>query len=109
MKEIDRVYLYFCFFSFSKLGVFVLNLACRDIKLREELIASVKKVFPSISSLSIPEEINLVLFCFKSPNSAPTQKEFDQHIQSLNKRLKSKNNNKKLFHSKDMYSKLSIL
>merc|ERR1719266_43313 len=52
-------YLLLLFFS----GMFVLNLACRDPLLRSEVIQDIHRVFQTVWSYKVPEEVNEILFC----------------------------------------------
>ena len=49
------------FFSF--LGIFVLNMACRDPVLRNEILRDIQGVFKTVWSYNVPEEVNEILFC----------------------------------------------
>ncbi|XP_038162845.1 eEF1A lysine and N-terminal methyltransferase isoform X2 [Cyprinodon tularosa] len=51
-------------------GLFMLNLVCRDLLLRKNVLERVKSVFPTILSQRIPEEINEVLLCFREAKDA---------------------------------------
>ena len=41
----------------------VLNLACRDPLLRSEVIQDIHKIFKTVWSYKVPEEVNEILFC----------------------------------------------
>ena len=43
--------------------MFVLNLACRDLLLRSEVIQDIHQVFQTVWSYKVPEEVNEILFC----------------------------------------------
>ena len=43
--------------------MFVLNLACRDPLLRSEVIQDIHRVFQTVWSYKVPEEVNEILFC----------------------------------------------
>jgi hypothetical protein len=45
------------------LGIFVLNMACRDPVLRNEILRDVQGVFQTVWSYNVPEEVNEILFC----------------------------------------------
>ena len=49
------------FFSF--LGIFVLNMACRDPVLRNEILRDIQGIFQTVWSYNVPEEVNEILFC----------------------------------------------
>jgi len=44
-------------------GIFILNLVCRDEKLRNDVLVKLKQVFLNISTYKLDEEINEVVFC----------------------------------------------
>ncbi|KAL8178099.1 UNVERIFIED_CONTAM: Methyltransferase-like protein 13 [Gekko kuhli] len=47
----------------KKEGVFILNLVCRDTKLRDSVLAALKEVFPLLYARRIEGEVNEILFC----------------------------------------------
>ena len=49
--------------TFLILGIFVLNMACRDPVLRNEILRDIQGVFQTIWSYNVPEEVNEILFC----------------------------------------------
>ena len=58
---------YFC------LGIFVLNITCRDPTLRSEVVADVKNAFKGdLLSYQIPQEVNEIFLCWK--NTVPDMK-----------------------------------
>lgn len=44
-------------------GLFILNLVCRDEALRANALESLKKVFPSLCTYKLDEDINEVVYC----------------------------------------------
>lgn len=50
-------------------GVFVLNLVCRDARLKESVLAILREVFPLLYARRIDGEVNEILFCQLSPES----------------------------------------
>ncbi|KFV80129.1 Methyltransferase-like 13, partial [Struthio camelus australis] len=44
-------------------GVFVLNLVCRDARLKESVLATLREVFPLLYARRIDGEVNEILFC----------------------------------------------
>ncbi|XP_074008685.1 eEF1A lysine and N-terminal methyltransferase isoform X2 [Numenius arquata] len=48
-------------------GVFVLNLVCRDIRLKDSVLATLRDVFPLLYTRRIEGEVNEILFCQPSP------------------------------------------
>jgi len=64
---------------FFFLGIFVLNLACRDSTLRSEIISDVQKVFTTVWSYKVPEEVNEILFCTDHEWALKTKKVDRKH------------------------------
>ena len=58
---ISRNFFFLLFIIIS--GMFVLNLACRDPLLRSEVIQDIHRVFQTVWSYKVPEEVNEILFC----------------------------------------------
>lgn len=54
----------------SLLGLFMLNLVCRDPALRKSVFERVRRVFPTVLSRKIAQEINEVLLCFHDEQDA---------------------------------------
>lgn len=48
-------------------GIFVLNFVCRDNSSRDQTVNSLKKVFSSIFSYKLDEDVNEIFYCFKGP------------------------------------------
>ena len=48
-------------------GVFILNFVCRDNASRDQTVSSLKKVFSSIFSYKLEEDVNEIFYCFKEP------------------------------------------
>ncbi|XP_068808039.1 eEF1A lysine and N-terminal methyltransferase isoform X1 [Struthio camelus] len=48
-------------------GVFVLNLVCRDARLKESVLATLREVFPLLYARRIDGEVNEILFCQPGP------------------------------------------
>ena len=62
MLHYNQLFVYnICFFFLA--GMLVLNLACRDPLLRSEVIQDIHKVFKTVWSYKVPEEVNEILFC----------------------------------------------
>ena len=47
--------------ALSLVGLFVLNLACRDSNLRLEVLSNIRSHFPCLVSYNIPDEVNEVV------------------------------------------------
>ena len=60
---ISRNFFFLLFIIIIFSGMFVLNLACRDPLLRSEVIQDIHRVFQTVWSYKVPEEVNEILFC----------------------------------------------
>lgn len=47
----------------SLLGVFILNLVCRDEKLREQVLANLRISFQSVCTYKLDEDVNEIVYC----------------------------------------------
>ncbi|XP_023292079.2 eEF1A lysine and N-terminal methyltransferase homolog [Lucilia cuprina] len=74
-------------------GLFILNLVCRDETLRANALESMKKVFPSICTYKLDEDINEVVYCTnnsKLTNLKNWKKLMGSAGRNLNTAVKSK-------------------
>lgn len=46
-------------------GVFILNFVCRDNSSRDQTLATLKQIFPSVLSYKLDEDVNEIFYCFK--------------------------------------------
>ena len=60
-------------YSYCISGLFVLNLACRDPKLRLEVLKNIRAEFPFVLSYKVPDEVNEVLFCSRQKSQIHLQ------------------------------------
>ncbi|NXP80154.1 MET13 protein, partial [Ramphastos sulfuratus] len=64
-------------------GVFVLNLVCRDARLKESVLATLREVFPLLYARHIEGEVNEILFCQPSPEGRQDTTELRARAQAL--------------------------
>ncbi|NXD70144.1 MET13 protein, partial [Eolophus roseicapillus] len=64
-------------------GVFVLNLVCRDVQLKESVLATLREVFPLLYVRRIEGEVNEILFCQLSPEGRRDPTELGARAQVL--------------------------
>ncbi|XP_060088414.1 eEF1A lysine and N-terminal methyltransferase [Heteronotia binoei] len=69
-------------------GVFILNLVCRDAKLRETVLAALKEVFPLLYAWQIEGEVNKILFCQQQGGRKLPPAELQASAQALEKALR---------------------
>ncbi|XP_030582494.1 eEF1A lysine and N-terminal methyltransferase [Archocentrus centrarchus] len=70
-------------------GLFILNLACRDLALRKSVLERVSGVFPTILSRKIEEEINEVLLCTCGEKEASDADHISPSLSQAAKNLQS--------------------
>lgn len=76
-------------------GLFILNLVCRDDKLKERVIADLKVQFTSICSFKLKEDLNEIIYCSPSETSLSLdetkwKKMFEKSVKEINQ-IASKN------------------
>lgn len=78
----------------SSEGLMILNLVCRDHKLKPVVLEDVKAVFSTVLCQQIPEEVNCILFCANSLPDLKQKWEKGLHLvnDSLKQQQKCKNN-----------------
>ncbi|XP_062437732.1 eEF1A lysine and N-terminal methyltransferase isoform X2 [Rhea pennata] len=64
-------------------GVFVLNLVCRDTRLKESVLATLREIFPLLYARRIDGEVNEILFCQPSPKGPRDPTELLVRAQAL--------------------------
>lgn len=69
-------------------GVFILNLVCRDMGLKESVLAGLKAVFPLLYVRRIEDEVNEILFCQLHPEQKLAMPELLEMAQALERVLR---------------------
>ncbi|XP_012513220.1 PREDICTED: methyltransferase-like protein 13 isoform X2 [Propithecus coquereli] len=69
-------------------GVFILNLVCRDLGLKDAVLARLKAVFPLLYVRRIEDEVNEILFCQLQPEQKLAMPELLEMAQALERTLK---------------------
>ncbi|XP_027751680.1 methyltransferase-like protein 13 isoform X2 [Empidonax traillii] len=64
-------------------GIFVLNLVCRDARLKESVLATLRDVFPLLYTRRIEGEVNEILFCQPSPEGRRDPAELGARARAL--------------------------
>ncbi|CAL4094377.1 unnamed protein product, partial [Meganyctiphanes norvegica] len=93
-------------------GILIINLVCRDEKLKSSIVAEVKNVFPSVVCQQIPEEVNNILFCrLNDPKSTNEVMDcFERALTFTNTSLKHKQGSKEdIIDVKESMKNLSLL
>ncbi|XP_058396047.1 eEF1A lysine and N-terminal methyltransferase [Diceros bicornis minor] len=69
-------------------GVFILNLVCRDLGLKDSVLAGLKAVFPLLYVRQIEGEVNEILFCQLHPEQTLATPELLEMAQALEQTLR---------------------
>ncbi|XP_053805805.1 eEF1A lysine and N-terminal methyltransferase isoform X2 [Vidua chalybeata] len=69
-------------------GVFVLNLVCRDARLKESVLAALRAVFPLLYARRIHGEVNEILFCQPGPAGRRSPTELGARARALERALR---------------------
>lgn len=69
-------------------GVFILNLVCRDLGLKDSVLAGLKAVFPLLYVRRIEGEVNEILFCQLHPEQKLATPELLETAQALEQTLR---------------------
>ncbi|XP_008262290.1 eEF1A lysine and N-terminal methyltransferase isoform X4 [Oryctolagus cuniculus] len=69
-------------------GVFILNLVCRDMGLKDSVLAGLKAVFPLLYVRRIEDEVNEILFCQLHPEQKLALPELLEMAQALERVLR---------------------
>ena len=74
--------------SFPPTGVFILNLVCRDLGLKDSVLGGLKAVFPLLYVRRIEGEVNEILFCQLRPERPLATPELLEKAQALEQTLR---------------------
>lgn len=66
----------------------MLNLVCRDVRLKESVLATLREVFPLLYTRRIEGEVNEILFCQLSPECRRDLTELGARAQALEEGLR---------------------
>lgn len=69
-------------------GVFILNLVCRDVRLKDSVLAGLKAAFPLLYVRRIEGEVNEILFCQLHPEQKLATPELLEMAQVLERTLR---------------------
>lgn len=69
-------------------GIFILNLVCRDVELKDSVLAGLKAAFPLLYVRRIEGEVNEILFCQLQPEQKRATPELLEMAQALERTLK---------------------
>lgn len=90
-------------------GIFVLNLVCRDDKLRDDTIDNLKKSFKTVVSYKLEEDVNEILYCQNTEHdSANWMQAMTKSVKSINELLSREQNSLELIEVEDFIQDLKL-
>ncbi|KAM5203179.1 eEF1A lysine and N-terminal methyltransferase isoform 2-T2 [Hipposideros larvatus] len=85
---VDQPFLHKVKSILSPEGVFILNLVCRDLGLKDSVLGGLKAVFPLLYVRRIEGEVNEILFCQLRPEQTRAMPELLEMAQALEQALR---------------------
>lgn len=89
-------------------GIFILNLVCRDAKLKKKTLEDLRRSFKSIASVPLEEEVNEVVFCSTSKSAEEIKKWVKDSANKANIFAKKAKAKDELLNVTELCSNLSI-
>lgn len=90
-------------------GIFVLNLVCRDDKLRDEAIVDLRKSFKTVVSYKLEEDVNEILYCQNiEHDSTNWTQAMTNSVKNINELLSKEQNSLELIEVQDFIQDLKV-
>lgn len=90
-------------------GIFILNLVCRDDKLRENVLIDLKKSFETVVSYKLEEDVNEILYCQNVKHDPVEWKNaMEKSVKNINDLLTKENNALELIEVQDFINVLAL-
>lgn len=87
----------------------MLNLVCRDDKLRDDTILNLKKSFKTVVSYKLEEDVNEILYCQNTElDSANWTQAMTKSVKSINELLSKEQNSLELIEVEDFIQDLKL-
>lgn len=78
---------------FFCIGIFILNLVCRDDKLRDNVLVDLKNTFKTVISYKLDEDVNEILYCQNVEQDSTKWKEaMEKSVKHINELLNKEQN-----------------
>lgn len=98
-----------CYHSHLILGIFILNLVCRDEKLRDNVLADLRKTFISVVSYKLDEDVNEILYCQNVEYDAKKWTEaMEKSAKHINELLKKEQNYSEIVDIQEFLEQLKV-
>lgn len=85
---VDQLFLQKVKSILSHEGIFILNLVCRDLGLKDSVLAGLRAAFPLLYVRRIEGEVNEILFCQQHPEQKLAMPELLEQAQALERTLR---------------------
>lgn len=90
-------------------GIFILNLVCRDEKLRDQVLSDLKTTFKSVVSYKLDEDVNEILYCQNVEYDAKRWNEaMEKSAKHLNELLKKEQNYSEIIEVQEFLEQLKV-
>lgn len=90
-------------------GIFILNLVCRDEKLRDKVLVDLKNTFASVVSYKLDEDVNEILYCQNTTYEASKWNEaMDKSAKHINELLKKEQNVSEIIDIQEFLDQLKV-
>lgn len=87
----------------------MLNLVCRDDKLRDEAIVDLKKSFKTVVSYKLDEDVNEILYCQNTEHDATSWTQaMTKSVNNINELLSKEQNSLELIEVQDFIQDLKL-
>lgn len=85
----------------------MLNLVCRDDKLRDQVLVDLKKAFKTVVSYKLEEDVNEILYCQNIEHANWTQAMM-KSVKNINELLSKEQNSLELIEVEDFIQELKL-
>lgn len=90
-------------------GIFILNLVCRDEKLRDQILIDLKKTFKSVVSYKLDEDVNEILYCQNIEYDGKKWNEaMEKSAKHLNELLRKEQNHSEIIEVQEFLEQLKV-
>lgn len=90
-------------------GIFILNLVCRDEKLRDQVLIDLKKTFSSVVSYKLDEDVNEILYCQNVEYDTTRWNEaMEKSAKHLNELLRKEQNYSEIIEVQEFLEQLKV-
>lgn len=90
-------------------GIFILNLVCRDEKLRDKVLIDLKNTFATVVSYKLDEDVNEILYCQNTEIEIEKWNEvMEKSAKHINDLLKKEQNASEIIDIQEFLNELKV-